>query len=222
VAVSDRVLIGSYDEHLYCLSTRDGSLLWKFKTNGPVHSTPSISDGMAFIAGCDEVFRAIRISNGKEVFNVSSGSYTGASPALRFGAAFYGTFDNEVLSVNLEKREIMWRYEHPQRKFPFYSSAAVSTTRVVVGGRDKMVHGLSLAGKGLWTFATRARVESSPAIAGDRVFVGSNDGRFYVLSLSDGTKLWEFDAGAALSASPAIANGRIVIGSQDGRLYCFG
>lgn len=222
VVVGDRVLIGSYDEYLYCLNTRDGSLAWRFKTNGPVHSTPSIADGMAFIAGCDELFRAIRISTGKEVFNVSSGAYTGASPALRDGSAFYGTFDNEVLQVNLAERKIAWRYEHPQRKFPFYSSAAVTNTRVVIGGRDKLVHGLGLDGKAAWTFATRARVESSPAIAGGRVFVGSNDGRFYVLGLNDGTKLWEFNAGAPLSASPAIANGRIVIGSQDGRLYCFG
>ena len=222
VVIGDRVLIGSYDENLYCLSARNGSLIWKFKTNGPVHSTPGIADGMAFIAGCDELFRAIRISDGKEVFNVSSGAYTGASPALRGGAAFYGTFDNEVLGVNLDERKIAWRYEHPQRKFPFYSSAAVTPTRIVIGGRDKLVHGLTVAGKGAWTFATRARVESSPAIAGGRVFVGSNDGRFYVLNLDTGAKLWEFDTGAPLSASPAIANGRIVIGSQDGRLFCFG
>jgi outer membrane protein assembly factor BamB len=222
VVVGDRVLIGSYDEQLYCLSTKDGSLKWSFKTNGPVHSTPSISGGMAFIAGCDEVFRAIRIADGKEMFNVASGSYTGASPALRNGAAFYGTFDNEVLSVNLAQKQIAWRYEHPQRKFPYYSSAAVTSSQVVVGGRDKMVHGLTMAGKAAWTFMTRARVESSPAIADGRVFVGSNDGRFYVLNLSSGAKLWEFDAGAPLSASPAIANGRIVIGSQDGKLFCFG
>jgi len=222
VVIGDQVLIGSYDEHLYSLNARTGAMRWKFKTNGPVHSTPGIADGMAFIAGCDELFRAIRISDGKQVFNVSSGAYTGASPALRGGAAFYGTFDNEVLSVNLGQKEIAWRYEHPERKFPFYSSAAVTSTRVVVGGRDKMVHGITLAGKAAWTFMTRARVESSPAIAGERVFVGSNDGRFYVLSLSNGAKLWEFNAGAPLSASPAIANGRIVIGSQDGRLYCFG
>jgi outer membrane protein assembly factor BamB len=106
--------------------------------------------------------------------------------------------------------------------FPYYSWAAVTSPGVVLGGRDKVVHGLRVSGKAAWTFATRARVESSPAIAGGRVYVGSNDGRFYVLSLSSGAKLWEFNAGAPLSASPAIANGRIVIGSQDGRLYCFG
>ena len=77
-------------------------------------------------------------------------------------------------------------------------------------------------GKKIWTFATKSRVDSSPAIAGERVYVGSNDGRFYVLELATGKKLWEFEAGSALSASPAIAAGRIVIGAQDGRLYCFG
>lgn len=222
VVVGDRVLIGSYDQFLYCLSTRNGSVLWKVRTDGPVHATPSVSGGLAFIAGCDEVFRAIRIADGQQVFSVASGAYTGASPALRGGAAFYGTFNNDVLMVNLAERRIVWRYEHPQRKFPFYSSAAVSNDYVVVGGRDKLVHGLNTAGKAVWTFATAARVESSPAIAGNRVFVGSNDGRFYVLNLTNGAKLWEFNAGAALSASPAIANGRIIIGSQDGRLYCFG
>ena len=222
VVVGDRVLIGSYDQNLYCLSTRNGSVLWKVKTNGPVHSTPSISEGLAFIAGCDELFRAIRIADGREMFNVSSDAYTGASPALRGASAYYGTFNNEVLMVGLRDHRIGWRYQHPQRKFPFYSSAAVTADRIVIGGRDKLVHGLNAAGKGVWTFATNARVESSPAIAGGRVFVGSNDGRLYVLNLSTGAKLWEFNAGAPLSASPAIAKGRIVIGSQDGRLYCFG
>jgi outer membrane protein assembly factor BamB len=222
VVVGDRVLIGSYDQHLYCVSTRNGSVLWKVKTNGPVHATPSVAGGLAFIAGCDELFRAIRISDGREMFSVSSDAYTGASPALLGNSAYYGTFDNEILSVSLNERRVAWRYQHPQRKFPFYSSAAVTATRIVVGGRDKLVHGLSPAGKAVWTFATRARVESSPAIAGGRVFVGSNDGRFYVLGLTNGAKLWEFNAGSPLSASPAIANGRVIIGSQDGRLYCFG
>lgn len=222
VVVGNRVLIGSYDEHLYCLSARNGSVLWKVKTGGPVHATPGISGGLAFIAGCDEIFRAVRISDGKEMFRVSSDSYTGASPALRGAFAFYGTFGNEVLMISLSSRRVAWRYQHPERRFPFYSSAAVTADRVVLGGRDKMVHGLNAAGKAVWTFVTGARVESSPAIVGERVFVGSNDGKFYVLNLNSGAKIWEFNAGAPLSASPAIANGRIVIGSQDGRLYCFG
>src|SRR5439155_26639693 len=109
-----------------------------------------------------------------------------------------------------------------RRRFRFLSSAAAVQDGSVVGGRDRRVHGLSGGGKVVWPFAPGARVESSPAIAGGRVFVGSNDGRFYVLNLHTGAKLCEVNAGAPLSASPAIGRGRIVIGAQDGRLYCFG
>ena len=65
-------------------------------------------------------------------------------------------------------------------------------------------------------------MDSSPAIAGGRVYVGSNDGRLYTLDLASGKKLSEFNAGAPLSASPAIAAGKLVIGSQDGKLFCLG
>jgi outer membrane protein assembly factor BamB len=223
VVVGDRVLIGSYDEHLYCLSSSNGSLIWKFRTGGPVHCTAGVSSGMAHIAGCDETFRSIRIADGKEVFHVASGAYTGASPALAGRKAYYGTFNNEVLAVNLTTHRVAWRYRNRKRQFPYYSSASVADGRVVVGGRDKMVHCVDAAtGKELWTFMTRARVESSPAFADGRIFVGSNDGKFYVLDQKTGEKVWEFTAGAPLSASPAIAGGRVVIGSEDGRLYCFG
>ena len=175
-----------------------------------------------YLAGCDEVFRAIRISDGKEAFRVPIGAYTGASVALANGRAYFGTFNNEVLAVDLKARKQVWRYAPTDRQFPFYSSAAIADGTVVLGGRDKMVHGLDAAtGKARWTFATRARVDSSPVIVGDRVYVGSSDGRFYVLDRHKGEKLWEFDMGGPVTASPAVAGGRIVIGSQDGRIICF-
>jgi outer membrane protein assembly factor BamB len=222
VVVGDRVLIGSYDAHLYCLSLA-GKLLWKVETKAQVHATPAVRDGVAFIAGCDEILRAIRISDGRELFAMSSGSYTAASPAVAGGRAYYGTFENEVLAVDLDARKFVWRYRHPERNFPFYASAALAGGRVFVGGRDKMVHALDAAtGKAIWTFTTRARIDSSPAVAGAILWVGSNDGRLYALDTASGKSVWEFDAGGPLSASPAIAAGRLVIGSQDGIVYCLG
>ena len=80
---------------------------------------------------------------------------------------------------------------------------------MILGGRDKLVRAIDLAtGKERWRFATRARVDSSPAIAGNRVVVGSGDGKLYVLDAHDGRKIWEFDAGARLhrvaGQSPAV------------------
>jgi eukaryotic-like serine/threonine-protein kinase len=222
VAAGDRILIGSYDGKLYCLSRR-GKLLWKFASTNYVHGTPAVSNGIAYVGGCDEVFHGIRIADGTEVVQFPAGGPTAASPTLVGQVAVFGNFNNAVIGADVVRKRILWRYRNPRAGFPFYSSAAAAGDRIVVGGRDKMVHCLNAkTGRSNWAFATRARVDSSPAIAGNRVYVGSSDGRFYVLDLASGKKLWEFEAGAPLFASPAIAGGRIVIGSQDGRLYCFG
>ena len=77
-------------------------------------------------------------------------------------------------------------------------------------------------GKPLWTFTTRARVDSSPAIAGGRVFVGSNDGRVYGLDLASGKKVWEYEAASPVTSSPAVAKGKVVVATADGQGICFG
>ena len=223
VITGDRLLVGSYDGSLYCVAARTGTVHWKFHTNNYVHCTPGVSEGLTFIASCDEAFHAIRISDGVEVFQVASGGYNAASPTIVGKTAYFGTFNNEVLGISLATRRVLWRYEHPVRHFPFYSSTAVSDGKVVIGGRDKIIHCLNArTGKAIWTFTTGARVDSSPAISGGRAYVGSNDGRLYVLDLASGKKDGEFNAGGPLSASPAIAAGKLVIGSQDGKLFCLG
>ena len=119
-------------------------------------------------------------------------------------------------------KKIAWNYVS-QRQFPFYSSAAVTGGKVLLGGRDKIFRALDArTGKVLWSFSTKARIDSSPAVAQDRVYFGSNDGRFYVLDINTGKKVWDYEIGAPVVSSPAIANGRIVVGAHDGRLYCFG
>jgi eukaryotic-like serine/threonine-protein kinase len=219
----NRIYFGSYDQNLYCVSAATGTLIWKYATDGPVHCTPSIDKGRVYISGCDETFRAIDTASGKQIFSIPLGAYAGASAAIFEDHAYVGTFGNEVLGLDFLKHASQWTYKHPTRNFPFYSSVAVTSDRVVLGGRDKMVHCLDRAtGKEIWSFATRARVESSPLVSEGRVFVGSNDGLLYELDLATGKKLWEFTAGAPLSASPAAAQGSLVIGSQDGILYCFG
>jgi len=59
-------------------------------------------------------------------------------------------------------------------------------------------------------------------ICGDRVVVGSDDGRVYMVSLNDGKELWSYDIGQAVDSSPAIAEGKLVIGCDDGSVYAFG
>lgn len=77
-------------------------------------------------------------------------------------------------------------------------------------------------GKVVWTFQTLGEVDSSPAICGDKVVVGSGDGRLYMLRLSDGKQVWSYEVGQPITSSPAVAGGMVVVGSDDGFVYAFG
>jgi len=152
---------------LYCLSRRDGKLLWKVETGNFVHATPAVADGVTYFSGCDETVHGIRLADGQEIVTFPSGGYTGASMVLVDKRAYYGTFDNSVVGVDLVKQAVLWRYS--PGGFPFYSSAAFGGDRIVVGGRDRLVHAIGIeTGKAIWTFRTRARVDSSPPQARGR------------------------------------------------------
>jgi outer membrane protein assembly factor BamB len=59
-------------------------------------------------------------------------------------------------------------------------------------------------------------------ICGDKVVVGSDDGRLYVLALADGRQIWSYELGDAVASSPAVLGGLIVVGCADGYVYAFG
>ena len=217
------VLFGSYDNHLYCLSPATGELVWKHESAGFVHASPALADSSVIVAGCDGLLRLLDARNGNQRRSVRVGTYVGASCAVLGTRGFVGTFGNEVVGIDLTRAETEWRYQHPRRQFPFYSSPAVTPQVVVVGGRDKLVHAIDTAsGDVRWLFAAGAKVDSSPVIVGDRVFLGATDGRVLALDLKTGVVRWQFDSGSSFVSSPAVAAGRLVIGSDEGVLYCFG
>lgn len=220
----DRVLFGSYDNTLYCLNRATGEQLWKVVTEGYVHCTPAVTEGTTFIAGCDEHLRGIEIATGKEVLNLPVNTYLIASPATRDGILYFGTYAATVLAIDWKNKKTVWTYS-AQRDLPFQSSAAVTDELVVVGGRDKNIHAIDRrTGKGVWVTPTRARVDSSPVICGNRLFVGSSDRTLYELDLASGKEVAKYPIGAAVTASPAIGEGHLIIGGEgnNSRFICLG
>jgi len=221
----DRVLFGSQDSILYCLEAADGRPVWQFKSEDQIRCSPSIAAGRAFVAGCDGRLHVIDIDSGREMAAVELDSPTGCTPAVTaaHGLALVGTEAGDFLAVNWQTGKIAWRYSDPRQTLAIRSSAAVTAGAVLFGSRDKSLHAVELsAGKPLWTFPTRGRIDGSPVVAGNRVFFGSADGRVYAIHLTDGKQSWQYEAGGPITASPAVAAGRLVIGSEDGDLFCFG
>lgn len=73
----------------------------------------------------------------------------------------------------------------------------------------------------LWSIEAGARVESTAAITGGRVFVGSDAGVLLCLDLSDGREKWRAKGEDAISAAPGVREGRVYVGDRAGVFHCF-
>ncbi len=217
----DLILIGSQDETLYCLD-HDGKKRWEFKANGPVNGVPAVIGNKTFVAGCDSNLHILEIETGKELKSLDLGGPSGASAAVVGDDLFVGTMNNEVLDVNIKDESITWKFAAAKRQQPFYSSAAITDSLVILGSRDRKVYALDRkTGKEVWSYLTENRVDSSPIVVGDRIYIGSFDRTLYVLDLK-GTEIDKIELDGAIIGSPAFADGKLVIGTEKGTVYCFG
>jgi outer membrane protein assembly factor BamB len=75
---------------------------------------------------------------------------------------------------------------------------------------------------GAFTCAARVSTPMStygtPAIGGDKVYVGGYDGYIYSFRIDDGS-MNKFDTGSAIVGSPVVADGTVFVGNSDGKFY---
>jgi len=80
-------------------------------------------------------------------------------------------------------------------------------------------------GDQLWVFETRGATMASPVVAGDTVFIGSEDTNLYAVDTVTGEKKWHFKTGGKLGdrrlgySPPVVSDGSVYIGSLDCHLY---
>ena len=65
----------------------------------------------------------------------------------------------------------------------------------------------------------RPPIEATPVVANARVFVGSQDGRFYAIDLHTGALLWSFKAEGPITAPGAVLGERVYFGDTYGFVY---
>ncbi len=219
------IIVGSYDYSVHCVDARTGTKVWVHSTENYINGAPAIVDGKVIVGGCDERLHVIALADGSKLMETEAGAYVAASAPVDGDLAFVGNYLGQVLALAIAPAPTgdrpAWRFEAEGEAF--FSAAALTADRVVIGCRDKRLYCLDRkTGERLWRFAARDMIDSSPVVCGDKVVVGSCDGRLYVVRLADGSEVWSYEIGAAITASPAVTNTRVVIGADDGAVYAFG
>jgi len=71
----------------------------------------------------------------------------------------------------------------------------------------------------LWRAMLGGSSKSTPAVLGNRVLVGADDGRLYALDARSGQVRWSVSTGGDILGGPLVLDGKAYVGSGDGKLY---
>ncbi len=222
---------------------------WKFKTQGPVISTPAIADGVAYFGSNDHYLYAVDATSGLERWKFKTGSRVTSSPAVHAGRVYFGSFDGNVYALDARTGKERWKFasagEHrftakhlhgaqpageamPDPFDFFLSSPTIAQSTVYLGSGAGDVYALDADSGALrWKFRTGNVVHASPAIANDTVYIGSWDSFFYALDAKSGALRWRFKTGedpkifnqVGIQSSAVIAQGMVYFGCRDSHLY---
>lgn len=195
------------------------------------YSSPALADGTLYV-GTDGVRQNHLLAlgtDGKELWRFPTAKQIFSTPAVSGGLVYFHARDDHVYAVDARSGALVWKTPapYPQDEFSIFadmnkSSPAVAGGRIFVGvGRDVLALDAK-TGRELWRYATGGKVDSSPLVVGETVYVGSDDRGLYGLEASSGNLSWTYRTGGKVSGSFFAGGGLLLIGSNDGWLYAFG
>jgi outer membrane protein assembly factor BamB len=218
----DMVVFAQADGSITALSLSSGAELWKRSPSqeGPADTVvdgASVGDGKVFYVKGDGKLCALSASNGKELWTYDAEMELRSAPSFSDGFVFVGEYQGLLSALDPQTGKRVWGGG---------AGGAINTPVV----RDGHVYFSSWDGsiqsvliKGVipqWKANVGDPVTTPPFIEGDRVFVGTANGKVFALSKEKGDVLWGFETnGGTVAGTPIAAEGLVFAVGGQGTLF---
>jgi len=223
---------GYWDGYLYVIvehrHPRQRGELWVFdaETGTPVYTDDRI-DGMPHptVAISPEQERLVSGSNDGLVYcwefpsldfawSFETGAEVKGPIAVYDGAAFVGSWDNNVYRLDLGDGTEDWRFETDNIVM---SAPAVDPDRgvVYVGSDDQHVYALDTdTGEPVWSTDVNGRVMGALTVTGDAVLAGTTASELVALEKETGDMRWFVETRGDTTSAPVPHDGRIYVAER--------
>lgn len=225
---------------LAALSATDGKILWRVKPGGPLRGAPTVSNGAIYVLSQDNQLFALSQTDGTVQWTQSGtlesqGIYGVAAPAAGRGTIVSGFSSGELNAYRYENGRTLWAdtLSRTSVTTSVSSIADIDASPVIdqdrvyaVGAGGRMVALELTTGKRLWELNIAGI--STPWIAGEWLFVSTDDGRMICLSRANGKIRWIADIGGFKNkkkktnpiywSGPLLASGRLYVVNSLGEI----
>jgi outer membrane protein assembly factor BamB len=233
-----KLYVSSGYARVLALDPKDGKVIWKAGVGAPVRSGPTVADGRVYVVTVENELVSLAADDGRRLWNHNGIPETAAmigsaSPAVEGEVAVVGYSSGEIDALTVENGRPLW-------------SDSLSSTRAVdavsaladIRGRPVIdrgrVFGISHAGRmaaidlrdGERVWEQEIGSSHGPWVAGDYVYVLSNDSELVCLTRNDGKVRWvrqlpnyedeKNKEGPISWAGPVLGGDRLIVLSSDG------
>lgn len=206
----------------------NGTALWNISTGDTFYYTsPAAAEGHLFFAGnlTNHTLYCAELSTQNILWRFTTTTQIKSTPAIWNNTVFFASEDR-LYAVNIIAGTELWNTSFSCSM----SSPAVSHGKVYIGSGTGILHCYNADnGSEVWTTTVNGPIYSSPVVANDTVYFGTNtqNGTIYALNATEGTLRWSYclnpPTGSyyTIMSSPAVSDGTLFIGADDGYLHAF-
>ena len=207
------VYFGSGDGNVYALATDSGALRWKFHTGNVVHASPALADGVLYVGSWDSYFYALDAASGQERWRFKTGedpeinNQVGiqSSAVVAEGTVYFGCRDSKLYALDARTGAERWAFDN--KGSWVVSSPSVRNGRVYFATSDSSLVRAVDAKSGAALFELSFKqwpFFSSPALAGNYLYIGSHAGKLIAIDLKAEKTAWTFLTDGARANAAAL------------------
>ncbi len=171
--VDDRVFIGTDAKGLLALNAADGKVMWSFPCEVGIRSSPGVSEGRVYFGDDEGIFRAVDAASGKLAwkFDPETGAEIVSSATFHGELVLFGSYDACLYALSRKDGALRWKVA---TEGPVHCTPAIGSGHTFVAGCDEQLRTISIDdGRQIAAMSMSAYSAASPALLGDRLFVGT-------------------------------------------------
>jgi outer membrane protein assembly factor BamB len=226
--------------YVAALDARNGGIIWQVHPTGPLRGAPTVVGESVYVITQDNQIYSLKASDGSTDWSQSAaleiaGMFGSASPAVGQGTVVAGFSSGELNAYRYENGRLVWQ-DQLARTSIRTSVASISDVDadpvidrgqvIAVGQGGRMVSIDLLTGQRQWELNIAGI--STPWVAGEWIFVATDDGKIICVSRSNGKIRWiaqapafrnvKKKAGPINYVGPILAGGRLIVMNSEGML----
>ncbi|HLO79052.1 MAG TPA: PQQ-binding-like beta-propeller repeat protein, partial [Magnetospirillum sp.] len=222
------------------LDAKTGKVLWRQTLSGPMRGAPTVRAGRVFVVTVDNQTHCLSAEDGTVQWThqgISEGAslLAGSSPAVDGNVVVVPYSSGELFALRVDNGTVLWqdhlatvrRTDNVATLSDIRGRPIIDRGRVYAIGHADLLVAIDLrSGRRLWEREIGGI--QSPWVAGDYLFLISNNNEALALEAKTGRVLWvtqlqvwedeEDKEGRIIWAGPVLASDRLILGSSHGRL----